>query len=107
MKAAARYSLSNDSKHRGGRAQKSGQVQNSTIRRRAAKMANQDRVVVGSKDQLEENYGAELEGPFGLIWFSRNGRMMVWSYKSRGRATIAAYNMVRKAAFEKPELELL
>jgi hypothetical protein len=77
------------------------------VRIERAKSAGEDLVIVGSKDQLEENYGAELEGPFGLIWFSHDGAMMVWSYKSRGRAMIAAYNMVRKAAYEKPLLEIL
>ena len=105
MTAEPRYSLSSDSKFRKGRG--AGIVQESTINRREAKMAGEDKVVVGSKDQLEENYGAELEGPFGLVWFSRDGRMMVWSYKSRGRATIAAYNMARKAVYEKPRLEFL
>lgn len=70
-------------------------------------MAKQDKIVIGSKDDLEAEYGAELEGPFGLIWFSRDGRMAVWSYKSRGRAAIAGYNMLRKAVYEKPLLEFL
>jgi hypothetical protein len=101
VKEAARYSLADDSKFRPGR------VQECTVNRRNAQMAGIDKLVIGSKDDLEANYGAALEGPFGLIWFSRDGRMVVWSYRSKGRAAIAAYNMARKAIHEKPRLEFL
>jgi hypothetical protein len=106
MKPAPRYSLADDSKFRSGRVQEcKGLV---ILRNRwDAQMAGIDKLVIGSKDDLEANYGAELEGPFGLIWFSRDGRMAVWSYRSKGRAAIAAYNMARKSVYEKPRLEFL
>lgn len=96
-----RFSLQNDSRFRPGR------LKEGTINQRDAKMSGQPKLVVGSKDALESNYGAELEGPFGLIWFSKDGRMLVWSYATYGRAKIAALNMERKSFLESPRIEFL
>jgi hypothetical protein len=70
-------------------------------------MAGEPKLVIGSKDDLESHYGAELEGPYGLIWFSKDGRMVVWSYETYGRAKIAANNMQRGSYFEAPRIEFL
>ena len=53
------------------------------------RLANGGRLVIGSRDDLEGSLGAELEGPFGLAWCSPDGRMLVWSYRSRERAKAA------------------
>ena len=63
-------------------------------------------LAVGSKDQLESEYGAELEGPFGLAWIAPGNRMFVWSYKNRARARAAA-EQLRAKALEPPRLEFL
>jgi len=52
-------------------------------------------LIVGSRDDLEAHYGAELEGPYGLVWFSSDGRMIVWSYRTMLQAGIAARKFER------------
>lgn len=70
-------------------------------------MAGIEKLVIGSKDDLEAKYGAELEGPYGLIWFSKYGDMKVWSYATLGIAKTAAHNMQTRSYADPPALEFL
>lgn len=96
-----KYSLNDDSRFRSNR------LKESTQHRWEAKTAGFAKLVIGLKDDLEQYYGAELEGPYGLIWFSKDGRMVVWSYDTYGRAKIAALNMQRGSFFDAPRIEFL